>query len=462
MKRRHRSFGVLLILGAWAAGAAGRQPQEDAARHDQAASPASQSNLPVIRANVRQVLVPVVVTDQKGHYITGLKISDFQVLEDGAPQTIVGFGTSTEPSAAPAADVSNSAPNSVSAKAPVPATAAKGATPRRTYLICVDALHSAFTNFARVRAALIKFFEQEQSADSQYALIALGRESRVIHDSTRDPAAVLAAIQSKSFLSAIQDSEARGLARDARQFTHLMHYEYCAACACESNGGVVDGPGCPAVKARVKSFLLLNGERTSILNQNFLRGLMELVKATARMPTQRTIVFISDGFNRNPGRELYAIMDGFGPKDRSFQFNPRDTEDQLQSVLKLAVHYDVKFYTIDSRGLFAASSLDGNSFDASSGGGGPEKVDLNVMSVAHENTDALFQLAHETGGLFFENSNDLFKGIHRAFADGRESYLLAYVPTNNTLDGKYRKIKVGVKGKKLLVNAKAGYWATPD
>ena len=122
----------------------------------------------------------------------------------------------------------------------------------------------------------------------------------------------------------------------------------------------------------------------------------------------------------------------------------------------------MKFYTIDSRGLYAAASLDGNSFDASSGGGGPEKVDLNVMSAAHQNTDALFQLAHETGGLFFENSNDLFKGIHRAFADGRESYMLAYVPTNNILDGKYRRIKVDVKGKKLLVNAKAGYWATSD
>src|SRR5580698_4135381 len=110
MKRRYRSLRVLLILGAWAAGAAGRQPQEDAARHDQAASPASQSNLPVIRANVRQVLVPVVVTDQKGHYITGLKISDFQVLEDGAPQTIVGFGTSADPSVSTEADVSNPTP----------------------------------------------------------------------------------------------------------------------------------------------------------------------------------------------------------------------------------------------------------------------------------------------------------------------------------------------------------------
>ena len=153
MKRRYRSLRVLLILGAWAAGAAGRQPQEDAARHDQAASPVSQSNLPVIRANVRQVLVPVVVTDQKGHYITGLKISDFQVPPKmAAPQTIVGFGTSTEPFGRTGGrtHVQFSSKQRVSAKAPVPATAAKGACiPRRTYLICVDALHSAFTNFAR-------------------------------------------------------------------------------------------------------------------------------------------------------------------------------------------------------------------------------------------------------------------------------------------------------------------------
>ncbi len=39
--------------------------------------------------------------------------------------------------------------------------------------------------------------------------------------------------------------------------------------------------------------------------------------------------------------------------------------------------------------------------------------------------------------------------------------MLAYVPTNDASDGKYRKIKVEVKnGDKLRVSAKAGYWAT--
>ena len=51
---------------------------------------------------------------------------------------------------------------------------------------------------------------------------------------------------------------------------------------------------------------------------------------------------------------------------------------------------------------------------------------------------------------------------HKAFADGREYYVLAYVPTNDTMDGKFRRIKVEVKGKKVVISAKAGYWATDN
>ncbi len=443
--RRH-PWSIGLILACWGLGAA--------------AGPQDNAHGPVIRANVRQVLVPVVVTDSKGHYGTGLKASDFQVFEDGVPQGIVAFSTSTDPSTSfPDTTRPDSSQGALAAIAAAPAPVE---TPRRTYLICVDVLHSAFGNFARVRAALGKFFQQEHSADSQYALIALGREFTVIQDSTRDPAAVLAAIQSKQFMKVIQDSEAASLAIDAQQFTNLMQKDYCAHCACDAYGATTDGPGCPGAKGRAQLFLTSSGERTSVLNQNFLRGLEKLVTATASMPTTHTIVFISDGFNRFPGRALYGILDGFGPRDRSFEFNPRDTEDQLQSVLKVAVRYDVKFYTIDSRGLYAAASLGGNPFDASNGGIVPEKVDRNVITAARENTDALAQLAHDTGGLFFENNNDLFKGVHRAFADGRESYVLAYVPANKTLDGHFRKIEVKVKGKKLQVHAKAGYWATSE
>ena len=83
------------------------------------------------------------------------------------------------------------------------------------------------------------------------------------------------------------------------------------------------------------------------------------------------------------------------------------------------------------------------------------------MTTARFNGDALAELARETGGFFFENNNDLLKGIRRAFADGREEYVLAYVPSNTNLDAQFRKISVQLKDNKLRIAAKAGYWATP-
>jgi VWFA-related protein len=195
------------------------------------------------------------------------------------------------------------------------------------------------------------------------------------------------------------------------------------------------------------------------------------------MPTARTVIFVSDGFNRYPGRQLYSILRGFAPKDHIFEAYSRDTEPELENILKLATKYDVKFYTLDSRGAYNSQFNPGNTFDAGTSfstatqmdsRNGPseataatESVDHGDASAARENTDVMAQLAHETGGLFFENSNDLAKGMARAIADTREYYLLAYVSKNDTFDGKYRHITVELNdSKKFRINAKAGYWAT--
>ena len=56
-----------------------------------------QSNKPVVRVNVNLVLLNVAVTDDKGHYITGLRPSDFAVFEDNIPQTVATFGEGDAP-----------------------------------------------------------------------------------------------------------------------------------------------------------------------------------------------------------------------------------------------------------------------------------------------------------------------------------------------------------------------------
>ncbi len=429
-----------------------------------------------IRSEVREVVVPVVVTNTRGRHVTGLKASDFQVFEDGKLEHIVAFRTDLMPSAG------STAPGVVDAghapAAPV-AAAATADDPRQTYLILVDTLHSSFANVNRVRGALEKFFEEERSAESQYALIALGRSATVIQDSTRDASTILAALRSNGFSKSAADSDSAGLASAADQFAALMR-AYCTYCYCTSAGNMVVGeqPQCPDAKARVQAFLIGYSERSYVANQQFLKELRKIVEAIASMPTSRTIVFLSDGFNRFPGRELYAILLGYGPKDRSFELNPRSIQPELDAILKFATAKDVRFYTIDSRGLYTSGAAPGSGFDASSSShiqtqmdargspniaaGVPEAVTSNATSAARESADPLAQLARETGGLFFENSNDLMKGVRQAVEDGREYYVLSYVPGNNTWDGKYRRIQVTVKDGKWQVHAKAGYWASEN
>jgi tetratricopeptide (TPR) repeat protein len=63
-----------------------------------------------IKVEVRQVLVPVVVTDKEGHHVTGLTAADFHVFEDGVEQKISGFSV-----------------ENIGAGSPPPAPAARGA-----------------------------------------------------------------------------------------------------------------------------------------------------------------------------------------------------------------------------------------------------------------------------------------------------------------------------------------------
>ncbi len=101
---------------------------------------------------------------------------------------------------------------------------------------------------------------------------------------------------------------------------------------------------CPVLKSQVKATLFSFSERAFLLNRNFLEQLAQLVSATSSMLTKRTILFISDGFNRFPGQELYSILRGYGVNDPTFKFDPRDLRPRLDGILKLALRYDVRLH----------------------------------------------------------------------------------------------------------------------
>lgn len=407
-----------------------------------------------IKVDVRQVLVPVIVTDKEGHHVTGLNQADFQVFEDGVEQKISAFsvedaGRTGEPAAVRGAGpASEPAPSQA---APEPPPASKPTPIRRTYAICVDSLHSAFGNMVAVRQALVKLFHSEQPGDSQYVVLAVGTSTQVVQNITTDPEKALQAIESKDFQKVFLASRKTSSADDLLDFRRQLDR---IRAACDAGQ-----PEC-----QLKSMLpsraneIASAER--VYNMSFLTQFQSVVQQLSRARDRRTIVLISDGFELVPGKEAFELLVAYFPEMRSNGLRTTERMPDLDPILRLAANSNIPVYTIDSRGLYTQSF-----FDASNPGGVSRMMPalLSIMSTADSDAGAtLSEIAAATGGTAFQNSNDLLMGMKRAFADGRQYYLLAYVPSNSNQDGKFRSISVRLRDHKVVVQAKRGYWAVAN
>ena len=395
-----------------------------------------------LKLDVRQVLVPVIVTDKKGRHVTGLHASDFHIFEDGIEQEIAAFNTNV-----------------------IAAQPAGASAPRRTYVICLDTLHSSFANSGHVRDALEKLFEHDPGADSQYVLVNLGRQLQMIQTATHDSSAILSRIRSKDYSNALSGAEATNLAAEVDGIRRRME-QYCRSCPC---GLRAPARSCDPEQQQLKMSIDAQAERTGMLTNAFLAGLKSLVEELAKLSTERKLVLVSDGFNLRPGREFYAVVAAYLPNSPYWRSSSEDMEPVLQQTLSIAAERNVTIYTLDSRGSYspsvsrglsdATSSGMGTSARANRGGAVAAEEDRQQSSVTWENASGMDQLARATGGVFFHDNNDLLKSLRTALADGREYYMIAYVPKNPAQDGKYRRITVELGDKKLNVRAKPGYWA---
>jgi hypothetical protein len=85
---------------------------------------------------------------------------------------------------------------------------------------------------------------------------------------------------------------------------------------------------------------------------------------------------------------------------------------------------------------------------------------MMLLDSARRQTDGMQALALDTGGIFYNNNNDLEAGFRRAAGLPEAFYLLAFSPQNLKLDGNFHPIQVKlVLHKGLAVQARRGYYA---
>ena len=137
---------------------------------------------------------------------------------------------------------------------------------------------------------------------------------------------------------------------------------------------------------------------------------------------------------KNPRKAIVMISDG---GDNSSRY----TSAQIQSLVREA---DVQFYAM---GIFEPSIFAGMAKEEISG------------------PRLLAQIAEQTGGRVFAaaDPNDLPSVATRIGIELRNQYVLAYMPKNESRDGKYRKVEVKVTEPtgipRLKLHWRLGYYA---
>jgi VWFA-related protein len=139
----------------------------------------------------REVVMDVVALDAKGHSVTGLKPSDFQVIEDGVPQVVKGLSEhhAMTPQEIAAATPAKLPPNTFSNFVP------QGNT-NSVNVIVIDALDCPLVAQMYLREQLIAFMKTVP-AGNMFAIFQLDNSMHLVQGFTSDPDVLLKAVRSK-------------------------------------------------------------------------------------------------------------------------------------------------------------------------------------------------------------------------------------------------------------------------
>ena len=147
---------------------------------------------------------------------------------------------------------------------------------------------------------------------------------------------------------------------------------------------------------------------------------------------------------------------------------------RYRSVIDAANRNNVSIYTFDAAGLRVHSAQQQTSremreltftalgSDASKPDALTQNLETNERLLKMDPSVSLGILAEQTGGLLIDNTNALDRAIDLINNDRRHHYLLSYVSTNPTPDGRYRRIDVKVARPDVEVRARRGYRASAE
>jgi len=410
--------------------------------------PASQIPAPTIRVTSHMVLVDVVVTDKQGKAIPGLHPEDFVVEENGKPQKISSLVGPAE--------------NASAATPPLPAGIYSNRAQYRSpggpiTVMLLDGLNTSFTDQAYARHQMLAFVKEQFKPGERMAVFALTGPLSMMQDFTSDPQILYTALQRYK-------AQPQDFASSGRPATSLGSGNSTASATVSS----LDASTGPASDNSTAGFRGA-GASTAIANaqaalQAFEGAQVAYAKDQRAVLTLNALGSIARILGGLPGRKNLIWVTG----DLPFSFIPEDrtmTEAELSENLPSMTTRRVEEH---SAGNYAATFRASHAEEIretaarlASAQVAVYPVDARGLSISTDidAQDTMREMARETGGRAYVNQNEIKVGVERAFADESAAYTIGYYPENKKYDGKYRSIKVKVKGSGLEIQHRRGYYA---
>jgi VWFA-related protein len=400
--------------------------------HSQTPAPAT---APTIKARAQIVIVDVVVTDKNQNPVHNLKQSDFNVLENSTPQTISHFEEHIypNPKAPPVEHLPPMPPGVFTNYSPEPPSDAIN-------IILLDTLNTQMKDQSYVRAQLKQYLDTAKPG-IRTAIFGLTSRLILLQGFTSNPEILKSIIDKKNPGSSplLDDPVGTGgVEALSDQLSDILGND----------------PTSAQVIANMQQFEAESQAFQLQLRVDYTLDAMNLLaRYLSGLPGRKNLIWFSGSFPLNvfPDTDLqqpFSIVANY--------------DDQLRETSRLLTAAQVAVYPVDARGLFSNPSMSASNSGAKFARGGPsamikDQTKFSQQTFAENST--MKEMAEQTGGRAFINTNGLSQAVASAIDSGTNFYTLTYSPTDSASDSKFRKIQVKLQQQGYNLSYRRGYYA---
>lgn len=412
--------------------------------HSQTASTDSSSSIETttFRSNVRRVLVDVVVTDSKDEPVTGLPKENFQVFEDGHSQPLTSFDEHAglpDMSALQAKLPPNTFSNLPLAKAGDAAN-----------ILLLDALNTQMQDQSNVHAQMVKYIKGIHPG-TRLAIFTLSTRLRFIQGFTGDLAILMAAVNGQKSAGNPQLSHllqtSTEIDADNRMAAQMLEM------AASTGSAQIAASAAALQQFQAEVALSRTDDRVLIT----LEAMQQLARYLQAIPGRKNVIWFSGSFPLKIFGDL--TMGG------------QDFQEEVARTANLLSAAQVAIYPIGAEGLAVDRQYDfSGPLPPKIGGATAEKQMIEYqtkalqtgMTARNAASTTMDELATDTGGKAFYNTNGLNDALNHVLNHGTHYYTLSYSPPNKNMDGRLRHIEVKVSGRDYHLAYRRGYYAKDD